>query len=126
MQSVFTINPIVVPKPSESHCGRGFPRLTRPSLQSFLPDAFCKAESRITRTEEDFQRLTRLSLQSLGYRSLTCIFECFYCGSVDDYGCFLRNGGGSDGIPSGTHDQDAFHANELFVKDAVDGTTDLF
>ena len=126
MPSVFTINPMMGMEHSESLCGRGFPRLTRPSLQSFYPDPFCKAESHTARTGQDFQRLTRLSLQSLGYRSLTCIFECFYCGSVDDYGCFLRNGGGSDGIPSGTHDQDAFHANELFVKDAVDGTTDLF
>jgi hypothetical protein len=114
MQSVFTINPIVVPKPSQSHCESGFPRLTRLSLQSFYPDPFCKAESRITHTGQDFQKLTRLYLQSFGCGCQTRFLRHFYCAIVALYGWFPRNRGAFDGTPADIGGQDDAPASVPF------------
>ena len=102
MPSVFTINPTVVPKPSQSHGGRGFPRLTRPSLQSFYPDEFYRAESRITHVRQGFQRLTRLSLQSFDFRSPRQFLRRFYYVFAAFFGWFRRKEDGFAGILIGT------------------------
>jgi hypothetical protein len=115
MWSVFTINQIAVPEPSQSRCGRGFPRLTRLSLQSFSPDSFCRAESRINHDWQGFQRLTRPSLQSFENGFQMQFVRLFYCVKIAFYGWFLRKGDDFDGTAADIGDQDGAHASVPFV-----------
>lgn len=114
MWSVFTINQIAVPEPSQSRYGRGFPRLTRPSLQSFPPDAFCRAESRITHDWQGFQPRTRPSLQSFENGFQMQFVRLFYCVKVAFYGWFLRKGDDFDDTAADIGDQDGAHASVSF------------
>ena len=126
MLSVFTINRIVIPKSSQSHGGRGFPRLTRPSLQSFYPDAFYRAESRIARVPQGFQRLTRLPLQFFGLYVLMQFFGRSYCVNFAFYGCFRRKGDDFAGILTGIDAQVYSCAITTSVFYADQNNQDLF
>ena len=126
MWSVFTINPDHWPKPSVSRCRRAVQRLTRPSLQSFSPDLFCKARSSITRNWQAFQRLTSPSLQCLGSKTLIWLSEHSYCAIAAVPGCLSHNQDGSAGNPSDIDAPAVFPAIWLFESDAVLSKKDFF